>query len=54
VEWVLRPVCLLHENKKKSGKERHLQIKDWNIRPRRGWQNNIKMSVREMGWDGMD
>jgi hypothetical protein len=23
-------------------------------RPRRRWVNNIKMDLREMGWDGMD
>jgi hypothetical protein len=23
-------------------------------RPRRMWMNNIKMVVREIGWDGMD
>jgi hypothetical protein len=23
-------------------------------RPRRRWMNNIKMDVREIGWDGMD
>jgi hypothetical protein len=23
-------------------------------RPRRKWANNIKMDLRDMGWDGMD
>jgi hypothetical protein len=23
-------------------------------RPRRRWENNIKMDLREIGWDGMD
>jgi hypothetical protein len=23
-------------------------------RPRRGWVNNIKMDLREMGWSGKD
>jgi hypothetical protein len=23
-------------------------------RPRRGWADNIKMDLRETGWDGMD
>jgi hypothetical protein len=23
-------------------------------RPRRGWDDNIKMDLREMGWGGMD
>jgi hypothetical protein len=23
-------------------------------RPRRGWVDNIKMDLREIGWDGMD
>jgi hypothetical protein len=23
-------------------------------RPRRGWVNNIKIHLREIGWDGMD
>jgi hypothetical protein len=23
-------------------------------RPRRGWVNNIKMDLREIGWDGID
>jgi hypothetical protein len=23
-------------------------------RPRRRWMNNIKMNLREIGWDGMD
>jgi hypothetical protein len=23
-------------------------------RPRRGWEDNIKMDVREIGWGGMD
>jgi hypothetical protein len=23
-------------------------------RPRRRWVDNVKMDVREMGWDGMD
>jgi hypothetical protein len=23
-------------------------------RPRRGWENNIKMYLREVGWRGMD
>jgi hypothetical protein len=23
-------------------------------RPRRRWENNIKIDVREIGWDGMD
>jgi hypothetical protein len=23
-------------------------------RPRCGWVNNIKMNLREIGWDGMD
>jgi hypothetical protein len=23
-------------------------------RPRRGWEDNIKMDNRELGWDGMD
>jgi hypothetical protein len=23
-------------------------------RPRRRWVNNIKMDLRELGWDGMD
>jgi hypothetical protein len=23
-------------------------------RPRRSWVNNIKMNLREVGWDGMD
>jgi hypothetical protein len=23
-------------------------------RPRRRWVNNIKMNLREIGWDGMD
>jgi hypothetical protein len=23
-------------------------------RPRRGWMDNIKMDLREIGWDGMD
>jgi hypothetical protein len=23
-------------------------------RPRRRWVNNIKMDLREIGWDGMD
>jgi hypothetical protein len=23
-------------------------------RPRRSWVNNIKMDLREIGWDGMD
>jgi hypothetical protein len=23
-------------------------------RPRRRWMDNIKMDIREMGWDGMD
>jgi hypothetical protein len=23
-------------------------------RPRRRWVNNIKMDIREIGWDGMD
>jgi hypothetical protein len=23
-------------------------------RPRRRWMNNIKMDLREIGWDGMD
>jgi hypothetical protein len=23
-------------------------------RPRRGWVDNIKMNLREIGWDGMD
>jgi hypothetical protein len=23
-------------------------------RPRRGWVDNIRMGVREIGWDGMD
>jgi hypothetical protein len=23
-------------------------------RPRRRWANNIKMDLRELGWDGMD
>jgi hypothetical protein len=23
-------------------------------RPRRGWLDNIKMDLREIGWDGMD
>jgi hypothetical protein len=22
-------------------------------RPRRGWEDNIKMDLREIGWDGM-
>jgi hypothetical protein len=24
------------------------------VRPRRKWANNIKMDLREIGWDGMD
>jgi hypothetical protein len=24
------------------------------VRPRRRWVNNIKMDLREIGWDGMD
>jgi hypothetical protein len=24
------------------------------VRPRRRWVNNIKMDLREMGWDGVD
>jgi hypothetical protein len=23
-------------------------------RPRRKWEDNIKMDIREIGWDGMD
>jgi hypothetical protein len=23
-------------------------------RPRRGWEDNIKMDLREIGWGGMD
>jgi hypothetical protein len=23
-------------------------------RPRRRWENNIKMDIKEIGWDGMD
>jgi hypothetical protein len=23
-------------------------------RPRRSWEDNIKMDLREIGWDGMD
>ena len=23
-------------------------------RPRRGWENNIKMDLQEIGWGGMD
>jgi hypothetical protein len=23
-------------------------------RPRRSWVDNIKMDIRDMGWDGMD
>jgi hypothetical protein len=23
-------------------------------RPRRGWEDNIKMGLREIGWDGID
>jgi hypothetical protein len=57
VEWILRPVrtsrYILHEDRK-GEREGHLRIKDWNMRPSRRWENNIKMSLREMGWDGMD
>jgi hypothetical protein len=24
------------------------------VRPRRSWVDNIKMNLREIGWDGMD
>jgi hypothetical protein len=57
LEWILRSVrtsgYLLHEDKK-GEREGHIRIKDWNIRPRCRWENNIKMSLREMEWDGMD
>jgi hypothetical protein len=35
-------ICILAEGKRPLG------------RPRHGWADNIKMDLREIGWDGMD
>jgi len=32
----------------------HLKGKSPVARPRHRWENNIKMDVNEMGWEGMD
>jgi hypothetical protein len=30
------------------------EIKKTSKRPTRGWEDNIKMDIREIGWGGMD